>query len=186
MTKSAKAIMESIKSIERNDIWENIDRIFDDLLNNGIPTINFIENEELDDERIISRKPNKELLVDGKKAELLTINIEILTFKILYYKGEINGKSYVEIYYEDDLVFRAFGSNKWISFKDLGIDDGTMLWKFEKPCYIVHGKWEIDLMILCFCQKAEYELMENKVDNQIEKENKSIKNKWSDLQIKEL
>lgn len=186
MNNVIKILQDQISGIDLDNFHGRMNKIFDNLLKNDIPTMDFIKKEELDDYRIISRQNSKKISINGMDAELYTISVEILTFKIIVYHVGPLDKDYVEIYFEDDLVFKANGEYKWQSFKELGIDDGVSIWKFDLPEFFIEGEWQRYFIVIHLCQEEEYAKMEREIEKKDMMKAEPIKHKsYSDLKIEE-
>ena len=182
MSNIINSIKRHIYGVDEHDLVRIIPAVLENLFYDDLPSISFIKEHSLDEERLISRKEKKDIIADNRVATLYEINIEIMTFKILRYMENNSKEDFVEIYYEDDLIVNIKGKYEWVSFEDLGIDDGDMFWKYRKPELINCEQWKQRIHLLHLCQKEEI-AQKKKIKKTINNDYELSKKKFSDINI---
>lgn len=152
-----------------------------DIIEDWLPSLEFVKKYELDEYRVLQKEPTQEVKINGKNAKLFQFIPCKLPLNIINYFDD----EYVEIYFMDDLVFKASYGSRIVNY-DLpdGSSDCCLVRSLNEPDIHIKNTWEEYFWMLKVC----YDYEENMYDKElkIEREHakqKQLETKFSDLKI---
>jgi hypothetical protein len=159
----------------------NLCQIITNLRDMDLPSCEYINNNQIFEDIKISKESKINVLIDSNNAILNKFLIMKHNIAIIQYEAKINEYPVVEVYFDDVLTYKSSIYQEWVSFEALGISGGTVIDKLVHPQFEdKEGIWYKYMKIIQFYQINEYNLIKDKVENDL-----VVRKKYSDLKIEE-